>query len=462
MATRSFADVEYVFTAAGLVTGNASCYLSRGAQCCLLFGQRSEHLDLSDIEHHQEIANSDLTRKLLGDTFVILPIHNTHAKVKWGPTFEPLVALIATNEMDRACYAALSQAKNLPVTLVKDGEVLHRDGFEIFNNCGIPEKYIIGCAECQASSDIPNTCSIVKTLGSTAEVPDLGIEDFMEEVPYWKSRIGKFVAIGPSYTDNEHIAAGQRGIHAHSFKYVNRTIDHRKGMAIDRRRVATFRKEICSQCLIKEPCWAERPPRYCTHYHPETLKELSLEIVRNVQCNFTGPQLRVLLANSGPLDKRYGRYKGVFTLVNTGYPDHDVKFSIQRKTRPGDALQITSNYKVALEWLNKYLVNPEILEKPKPMLATEKAVLFELLERRYSPTYNNGWRRTAYPVRYVCKKGNGPFYVKFSWDSAGRYELPWSLRAESLIDVYRNYRRFRRTSGTRVPQKYAVTRPTSY
>jgi len=453
MTLHSTDDIDYVFTAACLVAGTDLRYLSRGAQCCLLFGKRRSHLDLGNLEYHKEIANADLTRHFLGDSFAIIPIHYEHQKPRWGDTKEPLIGLIATNEPDATCRGAIGQAKTLPVTVVQKGHVTHREGLEVFNACELPEKYVVGCGGCRTGTETHNTCPVVK-LENLEEIPEFEIDTYSEDVTYWKSRIGRFVAVGPSYTSADYITPAHRTIVQHSFKYVSSTISDRRNTAQEMGRRAQFRREICSQCLMKEPCWYEGAPKHCTKYYPQTLREISLEIVKNTPCKFTGPQLRVLLANSGPMDKRFNRYKGHFTLK---YPSkylgdsEGVKFVINQKTDPGHTLAGTDNYKTALSWLHDYGDAPWVPEKARHMGAHEKAVLFELLQRNQSPTRNNGWRQTTYPVNFVAKRGSGPYYVEYSWGPSGRYVLPWPLRAENLFDVYKNYKNLRCVSGIRPP-----------
>lgn len=447
-------DAELVFTVAASLGERVSSYrrpLSRDSQCCLLFGKRSSPLELDNLEYHKEIANSDLTREFLGDSFSIIPIHYEHEHPRWGTGHKPLTALIATSSPDRICRLALAHTGTKPLTLVQRGVVQHLDGLDVLNKCGLPDKYIIGCHECVADTDIPNVCPIVSLL-SLKDVPEFTVDTYMESVTYWKSHIGSFVAIGPTLTSEHLITPAHRDILHHSFGYIAENFRDRKRGAEERSRYTRFQKEVCNQCAIKEACWYEGASRACPGYYAKTLKDTALEITRTVACNFSGPQLRLLLDNSGPLDRRVGRLKGAFTLVYC-QSNREVKFVVNRKTDPGTRLMATNKFAEALSWINTYRERPRVRDSYAHMLAPEKATLLELLARSYSPRYYNGWRSTTYPIYYVKQKIGGGFRMVFSWGHSGRCELPWEVTADSLLDVFKNYRELLYASRTDPPKE---------
>jgi hypothetical protein len=435
------ADVDYVFTAASI---SNSTYVSREGGCCLLFARTKNNLDLTDRQYHEEIATDPQTQKYLGDTFMILPYKNPRAKYKYGPDTHESHFLIVTNEVDDTCRKALDESDRLPVTLVHKGTPGYMYGIDVRNQCSLPDKYIVGCEKCPLQVGPESQCILMR-LQVLAEDPiDLGVEDYWEKTKYWKTSIGRFVAIGSTLTAMDAVGApAHRKVNDHDFTRVKRNLEGRQQGAKERARYSRFGNEVCTLCAMKEACWHYgNHPRWCRGYYKDNLYDIARKIVRKVEIPFTGPQLRFLLANSGLLSKYVDRRKCYTTLRTDA--DGKMFFAVNPKTDPQDYLRQISNFDEAVRFLTKYRSELHELQNPRPMHAKEKAILAELSARTSSPTYYNGWRSTSYPFLYIASSPNsGRFVTTYRWGhNRGGGILPWNVVATEIPDIYANFRRF--------------------
>lgn len=435
-------NVEFVFTAACIREKSHDRWrhsVSRTTQCCLLFGPRTGDLDLHNRDYHKDIAESEITRRYLGTNFIILP----HASNTDGSTF-----LIATNSVDKACRVALDYAKNLPVTLVKDGVVEYTDGLTVRDACGLPDKFVVGCEGCPSTSDLPNVCALVRLM-DLPTIPEFNVDNFVETVTYWKTSIGRFRAIGPSLTSQMAIGDGARPINEHSFNRVDPNYALRQKGTKERTRRQAYLKVVCPQCSMREPCLSEGVNVRCRGYYG-ALNNLAGEIIRKVYNPFTESQMRTLLHNSGLFQKYYKRHKCFATLR---VANSELQFVLIRKTDPNGIFVATGNYKEAVSWIKKYHGDPSFPSGLSRFKKQEKAAFLELASRSGSPRYFNGWRTISYPLWYITQDSNGDFVTTYAW-AHGRATLPWKVRIRSLEDVYKNFQSFRYVNKVHHPLCY--------
>ena len=418
--------------------------LSRDTDGCLLFGRRSEPLDLEDRELQKEIAESEVTRELLGDDFIIIPYRN-EVSTGWD-TKKVSNVLIATTTAETICKRAIEQARGLPVTLVREGRISYQDGLEIVNACSLPHKYVVGCSECASPDPTDRVCSLVQLQG--LEVPEFTIDDYINEVKYWRTCIGRFRAIGPSLTALKAIEPAARAINEHDFSCVSSNMQMRSDNAKEHVRIQKFRKEMCTQCAFRKPCIHESKPKRCYQPYLKNLDKIAKFVIANVQVPFTEHQIQTLLLNSGKLDRYVDSYKCFATFV---VEDGVLYFALNRKTAPLDFLYKTTKYETAKKWLETYLKYPRFPDKMPRMPRQEKAALLELASRQCSPTYYNGWRSTSYPLWYIKRDIVGKLKTTYAWAN-GRAYLPWHVTVSDLLDIYQNYQHLNFADGDRLQQ----------
>lgn len=441
---------DYLFTAAILGgTSRKSCthFYPCFTRACLVFSSTLGTLDLEDPELHKEIASSEVVRKLLGDTFAILP-YNKPATNRWGGGRRDRQMLVATNRMDRYLLQNLDSTAYYPLTLVNSRHLQHTNFSQLQLRCSLPERFVHdSCRECPAfeKKSITGGCAL-SDMHNDENPPGFDLDDYVGAVKYHKTKAGRFVAVGPSLTAREVVSAGHREIPEHYFDQVENKFELRSRAAREQYRRRYFAREVCPTCSMRIPCHAlngDRGSKRCDYAYPATLAN---DIIEKVANPFTDRQLFTLLANSGPLDHRVDR---LITYASLRMKDNALYFALVPRTLHYRNRCIHSNatadYETAMGWLHRYNdhVTTPNLDKKFKLDNVYKALILQSAATNRSPYYRHGWGMTDYALISIeSQKHTNILVSRFLRNNYRRTPLPWITEMSTLEDYFSNYGHF--------------------
>ena len=332
-----------------------------------------------------KIAKDQLTQETLGLPFLIMRKDNN---IIATTDFEHVIDLLErASTVDKIIWRT---TKGIEVVRPAD----------IFDNCALPHKYVLGCKECLTDRETTNHCipkeSVIHYGGDHQEA-----STDVDELEEWKHRkvsIAGFTYISPLLTAPENIAKRKRSISEHDFSYVEERSEIRSRALMERHRRTRFYKEECARCYGKEHC-SKYHYRFvgCEGPYLYTEKEATEEILNMVTIPFSNAQIRYLLHNSGELKKRRNRCKYMATFYMEG---NTLSYGLQRLTIPYADKIPFDGYRDAHQFMQEY--GHGHTPYPYPITKSLKARLCLIASYEHSPYYQGGYGgNRAYPAQTV-------------------------------------------------------------
>lgn len=337
-----------------------------------------------------KIAEDQLTQETLGLPFLIMCKDNN---IIATTDFEHVIDLLErASTTDKIIWRT---TKGIEVVRPAD----------IFDNCALPHKYVLGCKECLTDRETTNHCipkeSIIHYGGDCQEAStDV---DELEEWKHRKLNIANFTYISPLLTAPENIAKRKRSLSEHDFSYVEERSDIRSKALTERHRRNRFYKEECSRCYGKEHC-SKYHYRFVTCEGPYlyTEKEATEEILNMVTIPFSNAQIRYLLRNSGELKKRLNRCKYISTFYMKGAT---LSYGLQRLTIPYADKKPFDGYRDAHQFIQQYGYDHK--PYPYPVTKSLKARLCLIASYESSPYCSGGFGNGGtYPAQCIRRHGD--------------------------------------------------------
>jgi hypothetical protein len=311
----------------------------------LVFSSLQKNEDILSEDILLEIARDPRTREVLGVPFVVMGFEATYPNIIVSADFEYVIELIEHAPLNR--IIVLGHDKGTSV--IKPGQ--------IFDNCHLPHKYIVGCKECISDRETEGHClpkEAVLEYGRDEHTDcPLDVDDLEE----WKHRgfsIGGFTYISPMLTAPKNIAQRKRPIKEHDFSYVSTRSEIRSDALKERYRRERFRKNECSRCLTKEKCLAYQNRSSwagCEGPYLYTEEEAENRVLECTTIPFTNPQFVYLLKNSGALPRLVNRRKCVTSFYLEGTT---LRFGRQYVTDPYSHLDSFDSFKEAKSFIKEY------------------------------------------------------------------------------------------------------------
>jgi len=341
--------------------------------------------------------------------------------------------------------------------------ILNRDSarkfhpYEVYEECPLPHKYIIGCNGCAElpAYDMPRLCAIRRYLHDGYSTPDYDgadVDELNGEVLQSSvTKIGPFTYISPMLTkpegwDRETVFAKlKRPLDAHDFSVVAENSHRTSDAAVERNRVNRFRREVCPTCLVHAGClcYAERwQIARCAGAFAQTEDEAAEEVLSKVHIPFNDAQLRYLLANSGELSERFDRH----ICVGSFYIDYDwrthkniLRFGLRYRTANSNNIDVAfSSFKEAKHVLSEYGYDRSWPEWRGRMTKKRKALLACAAHIDRSPYKQCGWVKTSYSILTMVPSYGDAIELHFNW--GGRRPLAWTATVQSFSDFYKHWR----------------------
>lgn len=337
-----------------------------------------------------KIAEDPMVRQTLGIPFLIM---RNDDNVIATTDFEHLI-----NRLDEA------RTTDYVVWRTEDGIKVKRPA-DIFDNCSLPHKYVLGCKGCLSDRETTNHCvpkHNVLFYSSDRHIVASSIDN-LEQWEHRKIKIANFTYISPLLTAPKNIAKRNRGISEHDFSYVEERSEIRSKALTERHRRNRFYKEECSRCYGKEHC-SKYHYRFvmCEGPYLYTEKTATEEILNMVTIPFSNAQIRYLLQNSGELKKRLNRCK----YISTFFMDGDtLSYGLQRITVPYADKKPFDGFRDAHQFIQQYGYD----HKPYPYPITKhlKARLCLIASYEHSPYYSGGFGNSGtYPSQCIRRHGD--------------------------------------------------------
>lgn len=437
---------EYMFTYAKLVISKTRHTVGAGS---LVFGTSLPDSEcLLDPEMYMDIAGSTYVEESLGFPFVIMPVKVPYRLSRYGAGTDSKHVLVATNTFSTLLAIQLENTvKTSPLWVVHSPERIEKlTGLSAYTRCQYMHKLVKGCSACfldLASDRNIRACPLIEVQLANAEpTPDL--DEFKGHTDYWKTKIGRFVAVSPVLTVPPYLQRvgieSARPANEHSFADVPKNFEQRSNASTRAHRTKKFAAEVCPQCAVFRSC---DNVKWCSGPYGKTEEELQRKVLDRCGSSgyktFTDHQLLYLLQNSGDCDRRLDSFKIYGTLkLSDG-----ITYALRRSSaqRGPETVMQTQNFKEAKRWIKKYYSTVTETPPRARLNPHTKAVLFELLNHDYSPTHGGGWHKTSYATQGIHAYGYNTLRVDYHvrW---GDGRLHWSLDAENLVQLYACYGRF--------------------
>lgn len=325
---------------------------------------------------------------------------------------------------------------------------------EIYYDCLLPQKSILGCRRCYYDdNESPKDCVIKKMRGA-----DISAEEFAAELTNRETQIGGFTYISPRLTLASDFGKTFRPYDEHDFTTIEHNSEQISKGIKERARFRKFQKTACNQCFVENTCQDQRARdtrRWCQGPFPKTAGDAVMEVLRKVHIPYTDDELAYLLENSYELSKRYMRRKywttfGIERIMNNTV----LRFGIQRHTLPWAPMEFFRSFAEAKAFILEYGEDRNTDHWTFPLDPELKAVLIELAAFDRSPVHRNRWRHTTYPKVAVTHRYGNKLEAKFYME--GQRRIAWfSASAETLEDVYSDWETFNFIS-----QQYHANRKT--
>lgn len=376
----------------------------------------------------QTIVKSPLYQQIMGKNSLVFPYEVT-----------PYPILLATTEFMEQVATRMESAKNGEAAVVcREGappEIM--DLHETYYSCQLPQKLILGCAECVNNPSRAKGCAVRQASSQALAVEFAGKdpEELVELLKSRKSRIGNFIYISPLLTAHKHFSKTIRTIDEHDFSFVEERAETREKIIGSRTRLNAVKKNICTHCCVKEQCHSEFDSGYhrwhirnCHGRYPENEEELVSLIMERHPPPMPLEKMAVLFENSGELHKRYNRCISYATFTQTGW-NGDFAFGIVPRRERRNA-HICKTYDEAIDILKDY--NGYVREVVKPMTPKMYALLREAITHRHSPVSRSRWHVTSYGRLYISPSWGDGVEIHYTYNSHSRQELPWTLEARNF------------------------------
>jgi hypothetical protein len=220
----------------------------------------------------------------------------------------------------------------------------------------------------------------------------------------------------------------------------------------ERVRYKRFKKEVCTTCLVHKPCndnYDYDDRRGCRGPYDISEEKATAQILSEHEIPYTDEFLAALLGfHCGKLPFRVNR-KTAHLSCEIAPMDNVLKFGV---------VYSAQGYFEALELSDLQDIVGRLRERSRPpVLLTqhEKAILIELAHRHRSPRENWHWHRTRYRSLYIDFTG-AELQLHFRYNCHSReqdrgWELPYSVSARCLGDIYKNYQNLRTLQKTDHP-----------
>ena len=427
---------------------------------------------LNDIKGHQVFS------KMMEFGLVIPPGHGRQ-------TFELTTDFDAY--LDPSDYTQSSDGK---LFAILPDQILPVDMFDCYNQCGLPHKTILSCAECMRINDTVTNCTAknlwrqwmaAREASSESLIDFTDPEELFQRLKNRKDRIGDCTYVSPSLTKpmeraswqdaNPHFLTTIRDVDAHDFDAVAERSEIRSRAMKERGRKKRFQKEVCSTCLMQEECpnTIEWKQVGCVGPYNYPLDGAAAydEVVREYAIPYNGRFLATYLFRfAGELPFKVDRKathlscrvptgqkhlelgivhdsEGVFY----GLPDSELMDIVRRKREHQADMGIAS----------EGLTFPELTNQ-------ELAVLLDLASRECTPPPDGYWHRTRYNAFFITTRSSvGPYRtleLTFRWTKNIEYELisrnsvthkgiyrrhergwefPYTIKAKTLGDIFKHY-----------------------
>lgn len=406
---------------------------------------RSTNLLFTSLQHSPEvfqateistIVNDPLYQKIMGSNSIVYPYEST-----------PYPVLLATTEILENVAVRMEQAKHGEAAFVcREGSPLeHIDLHDTYYSCQLPQKLILGCAECVNSPSLAKGCAVRQAAAQcwTLDFNGIDPDDVADFLYSRKTKIGNFVYISPVLTTHEHFTKAKRTIDEHDFSFVEERAAIREKIIASRTRLNAVKKNICTHCCVQKECLSEFDYGYtryrirqCDGRYPETEEEAANAVLNRYPPAMSFEQMSILMANSGELDKRYNRCISYATFTHDRDNAYPMAFGIVSR-RGRRRAHLCKDYEEAISILREY--NGYIREPHATMTPRQYALLMEAINHRHSPQSRSRWHSTKYPRLFVSSTYSGGVEVHYTYNSHSQQVLPWTLEANNLGVFVQHY-----------------------
>jgi hypothetical protein len=419
-------ELDYVFTYA---------QSSDKRSTNLLFTSMAGRMDVFQTATIHSIVESPLYQQIMGKNSIVFPYEEG-----------PYPILLATTEfLEQVAVRMECSKEGEAVVVCREGAPVETiDLHETYYSCQLPQKLILGCAECVRNPSLAKGCAIRQASAQALAVDFEGSdpEEMVELLKSRQSQIGPFVYISPLLTSHKHFSKTLRTVDEHDFSFVVERAATREKIVDSRTQLNAVKKNICTHCCVQPQCHEEFDSGYhrgrirnCHGRYPETEEELVDLIVKRHPPTMTLEQMSVLFANSGELRKRYNKCISYATFTLAGWNGEFVFGIVPRRGVRNK--HICKTYDEALDILREY--NGHIQEVVKPMTPKIYALLLEATKHNHSPQSRSRWHSTQYERLYVSPAWNEGVEIHYTYNSHSKPELPWTLTAKNFGVFVQHY-----------------------
>lgn len=364
--------------------------------------------------------------------------------------------------------------------------------WECFEDCKLPHKTMLSCiecldmdtvTECPAKKFYLETQAIRERLGPSVETEYTHPETFQHLFKNRKSQLAGSTYISPILTAPTRIWGSGwhekippymvplRKPEFHHFDQIEHWSRIRSGAVKERARRRQFRAQACPQCLVQKEChdaceewWIHG----CDGPYDKSETQAVEEILGAYEISYEPQLLANLISHyAGPIPFRVDQ-KCAHLSCSTASHDNRFQFGIVFDYK-GDywTLSDTELHALLKKWEGKQWQGVRTPQPASLLSNKERAILLELAARHSSPRCQCGWHKSPYSSLYIERQYPGRLALKFRWGSrfvyhrGGPYreswtedrgwELPWSVSARTLGDIYSHYGNFCTLKKTKHP-----------
>lgn len=356
-----------------------------------------------------DISNNPQLREFLGFPYIVIPrMYDIPGKNR---AYQLLIA----------SYDLKSYVDNLDVTR-GTFDIVHKDGIEsfdaseVYDQCALPHKYVLGCHGCMEISDTTNHCRPkALALKDDGEASDEGAEDIIEWARKKSNRrIAGFEYVSPTMTAAKSFENSVRKLNDHHFELIPNNVYDKHDSAVRAAALMRFKRKTCTTCLLYEGCTKEGKngknfyhSRYCTGtFKYDNWDQYIDTVIQGMTTEYTDQQLAFIAYNSGLLSKRYKR-RVVYLTLSQQYHDGDKLVAVLRHKRS------PYRYKdIKVQGFDAVLglLGADAKEPPEHLATItkkQKALLYMASAISSSPTHTRNWRSVNYPIAYIDLRWGG-------------------------------------------------------
>ena len=353
------------------------------------------------------------------------------------------------------------------------GIVLPLNMVETYYSCKLPHRTIVGCEACINIETVTNC--VAKTWFLThrkrrktdtyAWAAYGDPNSVRAQLKNRKDIIGGFTYISPRLTLSEGnicIPAPQRHSNPDLCKLIDREPDEHDFTGVtyhsevatrsvrERTRFKRFTAEVCPTCLVHRGCTDQGyDKRWCKGPYDISEEDATTKILSEHEIPYDDVFLATLLTHyCGELPFRVNR-KLAHLSCEIAPMENVLKFGLMYDAQGYfEALEL-SDLTDLIAWLRSG--TRPVASDPLP--PHQRAILIELASRQYSPPENGHWHKTSYRSFFIQRISGAPFHphkpasrlkLHFRYNCHSRepdrdWEIPWTVDATCLGDIYGHY-----------------------